>query len=147
MILCVELGIVYSMKRLFLAGIIALISTPVLGEWLEVHVDVEAGQTVYVDLDTIRHKGDLVEMWALYDYKKAQSTGRDPYMSRKVLLEFNCMMELRRMLAVTEYSDNMGSGKVIYSSNKSSPLSPKPIWVQVQPGVAETLMKSACAKK
>ena len=135
------------MKRLFLAGIIALINTPVFGEWLEVYVDAEAEQTVYVDPGTIRHKGDLAEMWALYNYKKAQQrTGRDSYMSRKVLVEFNCIMERRRMLAVTEYSDNMGAGKVIYSK-KTSPFSPEPMWARVQPGVAETLMKFACTKQ
>ena len=67
-----------------------LSTVPVYGEWLQVSKDVETGQTVYVDPDTIRRNGDMVEMWALYDYKTAQPTAGDAFLSSKVQNEYNC---------------------------------------------------------
>jgi hypothetical protein len=132
-------------EHLLLVGLLGLIPELAHAEWLEVMANIETGQTVYVDQDAIHRNGDLVEIWTMYDYKTSQRAGQDEYMSRKVQNEFNCTQEVRRMLSVTEYSGNMGNGKVVYE--KPSLLSTEPRWTRVQPGIAETLMKIACGKK
>jgi len=132
-------------KHLTLTAFLGLYGEPAHAEWVEVMANVERGQTVYVDQETIHRNGELVEMWTMYDYRAAQRAGQDEYMSRKVQNEFNCAQEVRRMLAVKEYSGNMGNGKVVYE--KSSLLSAESRWTRVQPGVGETLLKIACDKK
>ena len=134
----------YRIRHLALLAIFGLPADLAHAEWLEVMVNIDKGQTIYVDVDSIRRNGDLVELWTLYDYKTSQRAGQDEYRSRKVQNEFNCAQEVRRMLSVTEFSDNMGHGKVVYE--KPSLLSGEPRWTRVQPGVGETLLKVACAK-
>ncbi len=134
----------YRIRHLALLAIFGLPAEPVHAEWLEVMANIDKGQTIYVDADSIHRNGDLVELWTLYDYKTSQRAGQDEYRSRKVQNEFNCAQEVRRMLSVTEFSDNMGNGKVVYE--KPSLLSAEPRWTRVQPGVGETLLKVACGK-
>jgi hypothetical protein len=38
-------------------------------------VNVETREKIYIDPDTIRRKGDIAEMWVLYDSKTAQPAG------------------------------------------------------------------------
>jgi hypothetical protein len=132
-------------RHLVLLAILGHAAEPVHAEWLEVMTNIEKGQTIYVDIDSIHRNGDLVEMWTLYDYKTLQHAGQDEYRSRKVQNEFNCAQEVRRMLSVTEFSGNMGNGKVVYE--KPSLLSTEPRWTRVPPGVGETLLKVACVDK
>jgi hypothetical protein len=132
-------------KHFLLMALLGFLAEPAHSEWVKVMASIETGQTVYVDQDSIHRHGDLVEMWTLYDYKNSQRAGQDEYMSRKVQNEFNCAQEVRRMLAVTEFSGNMGNGKVVYE--KPSLLSAEPRWTRAQPGVGETLLKIACGKK
>ena len=133
-----------NMKRLVLLILLALSSAPAYGEWVEVSVNVETGEKVYVDPDTIRRKGDIVEMWALYDHKTAQSTVGAAYSSRKVQNEYDCAQEMKRMVNVTEYSGNMASGKVVHMN---SPLFSTARWMPARAGVGEALLKIACGKK
>jgi hypothetical protein len=98
------------MKRLIMLILLTLSAVPAYGEWVEVNTNVQAGQTVYFDPDTIRRKGDTVQMWSLYDHKTAQSTAGDTFLSRKVQNEYDCAQEMRRMVSVTEFSGNMASG-------------------------------------
>ena len=133
------------MKKLLLIALLGLTAEPAHAEWIEVMADVDTGQTVYVDQETIHRNGDVVDMWTMYDYKSVQRAGKDQYLSRKVQNEFNCRQEVRRMLSVAEFSGNMGKGKIVYE--KGSLLSADPRWTRVQPGVGETLLKLACGKK
>ena len=54
-----------NMKRLALLTLLTLSSAPAYGEWVEVSVNVETGEKVYVDPDTIRRRGDIAAMWVL----------------------------------------------------------------------------------
>jgi hypothetical protein len=132
------------MKRLLFLTLLTLSTVPAYAGWVEVNANVEPGQTVYVDPDTIRRKGDIVEMWALYDHKTAQLTVGDTFLSRKVKNEYNCGQEMRRMVSVTEFSGNMASGKVVHMS---SSLFTDAKWKPAQAGLGATLLKLACGKK
>jgi Surface-adhesin protein E len=132
------------MKRVFLIALLVLNNGAAYAEWVEVDRDDRTGMTLYVDPDTIRRRADLVAMWALYDYKAAQHSAGDSYLSRKVQSEYNCTEEVRRMLEVTQFSGNMGSGKIVHM--KSYLFSTEARWAPARSG-GETLLKVACGKR
>ena len=55
------------MTRLLLIALLMLSNGPAYAEWVAIGSS-DDGVTAYADPDTIRRKGDLVEMWTLYDY-------------------------------------------------------------------------------
>jgi len=105
------------MTRLLLITLLLLSSAPAYAEWVAVTGNKEAGMTAYIDPDTIRRKGNLVKMWELLDFKKAQTEGNLSVLSSKVQKEYDCAEERHRMLAFIDYSDNMGRGNVVHSDS------------------------------
>jgi hypothetical protein len=83
-------GKLRHMTRLFLITLLVLSGGPAYAEWVEVDRNDQAGMTVYVDPDTIRHEGDLVKMWELFDHKTTQNIGVGLFMSRKDQREYDC---------------------------------------------------------
>jgi hypothetical protein len=141
-----------SLRRLpqtYFSGFMSLItllvlsSSPVYAEWVAVSVDAaDIGMTVYMDPDTIRHKGDLVKGWLLYDFKTAQTKTYGAFLSFKALSEFDCTEERTRQLAVTHFSGNMGRGKVVYTDSDQGK------WHPVAPeSIGQTVWKAACDEK
>ena len=128
----------------FVAPITPLVlsSVPAYAEWVEVGGNEEAGVTVYADPGTIRREGNLVKMWELFDHKMTQTIGVGLFMSRKDQREYDCTKERYRLLTFTQFSGNMGSGTVGYSSSGEGQ------WIPVQPGsLDQSLLKVACAKQ
>lgn len=60
------------MARLLLMILLVLSSGPTYAEWKSVNAN-NSGETIYIDPDTVRRMGDMVEMWTLYDFKTVQS--------------------------------------------------------------------------
>jgi len=133
-----------NMKRLVLLILLALSSAPAYGEWVEVSVNVETGEKVYVDPDTIRRRGDIAEMWVLYDSKTAQPAVGHAYLSKTVQNEYHCAEAMKRMVSVKEFSGHMGSGEVLHMN---SSLFSTARWMPTRVGLGETLLKVACGKK
>jgi len=133
-----------NMKRLVLLILLALSSAPAYGEWVEVSVNVETGEKVYVDPDTIRRRGDIAEMWVLYDSKTAQPAVGHAYLSKTVQNEYHCAEAMKRMVSVKEFSGHMGSGEVLHMN---SSLFSTARWMPTRIGLGETLLKVACGKK
>ena len=133
-----------NMKRLVLLILLVLSSAPAYGEWVEVSVNVETGEKVYVDPDTIRRRGDIAEMWVLYDSKTAQPAVGHAYLSKTVQNEYHCAEAMKRMVSVKEFSGHMGSGEVLHMN---SSLFSTARWMPTRVGLGETLLKVACGKK
>jgi hypothetical protein len=111
-------------------------------EWVKVGTG-DDGLTVYVELDTISRSGDVVKMWELWDFKTTQTEPKPPHMSVKSQREFDCAKKRGRLLALTAFSGNMGTGKVVYSSPDV-----KAQWIPTELGsVAQILGKVACGKQ
>lgn len=139
---CRFLPLVSCSSFCLLLTILLLSSELAYAEWKPVYEISELATTVSVDPDTIHRKGDLVELWVLYDSKITQSGRRGPLRSTKTQIEFECEARRVRTLAVTDFSGNMGSGKAVYSN------SDKQKWEPVQPGSpVHTLWKVACGKQ
>ena len=122
---------------------LVLSSGPASAEWVKsASAESEGGYTVWFDPDTIRRKGDLVKMWALYDFKTIRTMEGISYLSYIVQREYDCTEERIRYLAFTFFTGNMGSGKVVPTTSdeqqKSEPVQPDSIGL--------TLLKVACAK-
>ena len=129
-----------------LIAFLLLNSRPAYAEWVSVSEDKQQGKTAYVNPDAIRWNGNLVKMGTLLDYKTTQKREDSLYMSEQAQHEFDCAEERFRMLALANYSGNMASGNVVYSSTFDSPETIK--WQPFPPGsLAQTLWKFACGKK
>jgi len=130
------------MKRLLLFALLALSSGPVYAEWVAVGGNEEAGVTVYADPGTIRRNGKLVTLWHLNDFKTLQIAQGNSYLSVKAQHQYDCTENRERILALTKFSGNMGSGKVVYKDSHERK------WKPVETGsVSHDLGKLACSKK
>ncbi len=121
-----------------IALVLLLLSTRAWADWTLVNGD--DTYDLYADMDTIRKRGNMVEMWGLYDLKTAQqSSDGKSHLSIKTQEAFDCLGLRTQVLAFSWYSENMGGGEVVY--------------VDVDPGawkhvraksVIEALWKVAC---
>ena len=128
-----------------LITLLALSSVPAYAEWVLVEKSNQlAGiMTVYFDPETIRRKGNLVTMVQLIDFRTMQG-GRSPsrFSSTKIHKEFDCAEERLRLLALTDFWGNMGTGEpadaYIDGGN----------WVPVEPkSINPALWEVACGKE
>ena len=115
-------------------------------EWVSVATKVEEGLTqyiLYMDPDTIRRNGDVVELSTLVDFKTTQITPSPPHLSVRSRSEIECAKKRIRVLSLIAFSGNMGSGEVVYSSPESEDQG-----ISVEPGsVADSLWKVLCGKR
>jgi hypothetical protein len=122
--------------------LLVLSSAPAYAEWVKgAYTESEGGYTVYVDPDTIRRKGDLVQMWVQYDYKTVQTVAGFSYLSEKTQQQYDCAEERYRFLSRTWFSGYMGTGNVVFDNSNESK------WEPVAPeSVGLTVWKVACGK-
>lgn len=129
--------------RPFLTLPLALITLLVLStasayaEWVQID-KTDEGMSTYVDPTTIRRKGDLVKMWHMFDEKIADTFRGSTFRAQN---EYDCAEERSRRLASSYHSGNMGSGKVVATSDESK-------WAPVAPkSVGQALWAFACDKQ
>ena len=138
-----KLPLVYCSGLALLTTLLVLSSGAVYAEWVKVG-ETDDGMTVYTvyyDPATIRRNRNLVTMWQFYDYKTVQTVAGIGFLTVKEQWEFDCAEERRRVLALTEFSGNMGSGTVVYSNSEVGK------WQPVAPSsMAQLLWKFACKK-
>jgi Surface-adhesin protein E len=136
-----SLPLAYCLGFCLLITLLVLSSAPAYAEWVEIAAT-DYGMTVYVDPDTIRHEGNLVKMWELFDHKTTQTIGVGLFMSLKDQREYDCTKGRFRVVTFTQFSGNMGSGKLGYSNSDETK------WIPVAPQTMnQTLWKFACSKK
>ncbi len=128
-----------------LITLLLLSSVPAYAEWVSIEKSNQlAGiMTVYFDPDTIRRKGNLVTMVQLIDFKTMQG-GRSPsrFSSTKIQKEFDCAEERLRLLALTDFWGNMGTGEPAGAYVEGGN------WVTVEPdSINQALWKLACGKQ
>jgi len=113
-----------------LITLLVLSRGPVHAEWVAVkkHYQVPGRETVYFDPDTIRREEHRVTLWQLTDIKWMEGALTPRLLSIKTHKQFDCMNNRLRVLAVTEFSRQMGTGKQAdgYIENGN--------WLPVEPG-------------
>jgi hypothetical protein len=125
-----------------LITLLFLSSGPAHAEWVKVSDSGEAGKTVYVDPATMRRNRNLVTMWQFYDYKTVQTVGGIGFLTAKEQWEFDCAEERSRVLALTEFSGNMGSGTMVYSNTEVGKWQPV-----ATSSLGQVLWRFACSKE
>ncbi|TKS60582.1 MAG: hypothetical protein EWM72_01317 [Nitrospira sp.] len=135
------------MKRLLLITLLTLSSGPAYAGWVSLGGDEKLGLTIYVNPETMSRNGDQMTMWIMYDFETLQTKeAGNSFLSAKVQREYDCTKERTRLLAITKYSDKMGNGKVVFTSNfdeqEWAPVAP------LTPGtIAQDLWTLACGKQ
>lgn len=130
------------MRKAILMVLLAVVSSSAVAEWIGAGSNSDETVTAYADPATIRKAGDVVTMWVLFDYKRAQAGDGKEYRSAKAQSEYDCKEEQWRTPAASFHSRNMGEGVIV--ENASYPGK----WSPVPPGSAtETLWKIACGKR
>ena len=116
-----------------------MLSTDAAADWTLVG-GVENVFSAYADAGTIRRHGNNADMWGIYDFNKADiSAGGHKHLSTKVLREYDCRDRRVRLLSYLDYSEPMGSGRVIDTNDDPRR------WEAVVPGaVDEAFWKLAC---
>jgi hypothetical protein len=114
-------------------------------EWVivEKHNQSTGTMTVYVDPDTIHRNGNLVTMWQLIDFKIMQG-GRSPtrFSSTKIHKQFDCLEDRLRLLALTDFWGNMGTG------DSSDAYIDGSHWVSVEAdSIDKALLELACNRQ
>jgi hypothetical protein len=113
---------------------------PVFSDW--VLIDSNQTAKVYVDPETIQRNGAFVRMWVLDDLQTAHTRGSSRYLSSRAQEEHDCGEQRFRVLALGNYSGNMGFGKEVYTSSTQSK------WTPIPPGtLAESVWNFACSSK
>ncbi|TKS60584.1 MAG: hypothetical protein EWM72_01319 [Nitrospira sp.] len=99
----------------FLITLLVLNRGPVYAEWVEIEKEYQSPglQTVYIDSATIRREENLVAMVILIDWTWMQGNGRGAhrFRSTKTHKQFDCAEKRLRLLAFTEFSRPMGTGR------------------------------------
>jgi hypothetical protein len=140
-----KLSLAYVSDFWLLITLLVLSSGPAYAEWIAVEKNNQfAGiMTVYVDPGTIQRKGNLVTMWQLIDFKTMQG-GRSPsrFSSTKIQKQFDCAEERLRLLALTDFWGNMGTGESADAYIDGGH------WVPVEPdSIDQALFEVACNKQ
>ena len=127
------------MKKLVVL-LLLMISTNVFAEWTPVDTSSDGTQTAYLDIDTIKRKGNKVSMWMMIDYKTVQEGG---FLSAVSRFEYDCEERTSRMLDFVWYKGNMMSKDVLFGDSymklEARSISPS--------SMDETILKIACGKK
>lgn len=124
------------MVKVLLILLLALISNSAMAKWIYVAGD-NSFNKYYFDISTLKRTGNIVRVWTLTDRK----SDVDGELSSKILLEFDCKLELDRFISGTAYKGSMGGGGVSQSYNKVGN------WDPIVPDtVSETTFKYACGK-
>lgn len=139
------------MRKVFLMLLLATLNSSAMAEWVNAGTGTD-GTNVYANPSTIRKKGNKVKLWAMFDYKTPNTANTYPpstYQSAKLQYEFDCEEEQYTTNAFYDYSENMGGGKVVFSSEMVVKMSVGVIhWVPVMPDTLDNvLLNYACKKK
>ena len=128
--------------KLLIAVLLAVFSTGAMAGWTYLISSEDKAFDIYIDKTTIRKRGNVAKMWELRDYKAPREAASGSYLSSRALKEYDCVEIRQRLLALTDFSGNMGSGQIIfnhqYDNNK---------WADIAPDTVNMeLWKAACKK-
>jgi hypothetical protein len=108
--------------------------------WIKLFDEPDGGIR-YVDTQSIRKTGSVVNVWQMTDYKK--NPDGDPYLSTKFQVEFDCGKRMVRNLHFVTYSGNLGKGNVVYDRSLDAK------WKPIVPGTIDAGIADhiACASR
>ena len=128
--------------KLLIATLLAVFSTGAMAEWTYLTSSEDKTLDVYIDKTTIRKRGNVAKMWELTDFKAPQKAAGGSFLSSKSLKEYDCVEIRLRLLTLTSFSGNMGSGELIFNHQYDNRK-----WADIAPGsIGMDKWKAACKK-
>ena len=95
------------------------------------------GARFYIDLQTRRNLGELVEARELADYNDNGTNWR----SKTALVHYNCLLGTSTIRAISYFEGDMGTGRLVQTSGENKPFVPP-----VSGSPSEALNKVACKR-
>lgn len=133
------------MRKAVLMMLLAVLSNSAVAGWVAIDDSNSFGDyTAYAETTTICKDGNMVKMWAMYDFNTAHidTAGGKSYLSLKARNEYDCKEEQYRTLSYSFHSGNMGGGDVVFTDYKPAD------WQPTSRGsINEALRKYACGKQ
>ena len=130
------------MKKLLITLLLTVLSTSAMAEWTYIASTEDKTFDVYIDKTTIRKRGNVAKMWELRDFKAPKEAAGGSYLSDRLLKEYDCVEIRLRLLTLTSFSDNMGSGQITFNHQYDDSK-----WRDIAPGTVNmALWKAACKK-
>jgi hypothetical protein len=131
------------MKRLLFV-LLMMISSVSWAEWERISNDGDS--YIYADRETIRKKGNFVEMWRLKNYFRVQDDySGNKYKSSKLMTRYDCNDRTGAVVSLVHFSEEYGQGDVVFSgTRKKNEINDEPI---VPGSVGEVAWQIACGKK
>lgn len=131
----------FDAKKVLMAAALALFGSVANAAWVD--VGATDSVTAYVDPATIKRSGNVVTMWDVLDYKKAQEipSGKS-FQSVRAQTEYSCTDKNLRPLAASAHTDKLAGGGTVHAVSEPGR------WRPVAPGsLDEALWTIACGKK
>jgi hypothetical protein len=112
-------------------------------EWVRLVSVGEGEVTVYVDPDSIKREGNVVEFVTLFDYATVRTLSGAPFQSATMQDEIDCAAKQSRTLSVSSHSEPMAGGHVV--STATGGYVP---WTPIDPqGIFSAIFKFVCKEK
>ena len=127
------------MKKIMVMALLMLASTG-FAKWEGGYLSNDGKMTLYFDNETIQVNYPLFRSWSLMDFKDPIANNM---LSAKILTEYDCDQEKRRVVHVISYSGNKGEGK------KLSQASSNQAWdvISDEASSAYDLMLTVCGER
>ncbi len=134
---------VQRLCEVFMRGLLAIAALvfccPTFADWIFVEKSDTANH--YIDLETIRRKGGLVDVWQLTNLNVRDEDGT---ISRQGLQQFDCRERRWRLLFLSFHSEHWAGGKTIVSESIDNHQSK---WEQIPPRtIGDVIHKMVCKK-
>lgn len=125
-----------------IAALMTSFSTNAIAEWTWLNGN--DAYDSYLNIESIRRTGNKVKVWDLDNFKsiQTQANGKQ-FLSEITQIEYDCIEETKKLLAIVDYAGVMGSGEVTntmtFSDNDNKPIIPN--------SIGEKKWKIVCGKK
>lgn len=132
-----------NMRGALALALVVFVATPTLAsQWIYIAGTDDGSMNVYVDRASIsRRDKDIFSAWVMNDYhpSKPEHVGTSIYRSEKVLMMYWCESGLARLITSTSYSDQMGHGSAVVTTDEPTAISPV-----VPDSVGEHMLQFVC---
>jgi hypothetical protein len=110
-------------------------------EWMELQT--LENEIMYFDFDSLRtsKRSGVIRAWLMLDYPEAKGKSTNKFHSIKVLVEISCKREEIRTIYGVSYSENMGKGNPIFTSDEKEKWTPA-----IPEDNSVTIYKTLCKK-
>ena len=103
------------MKKIMVMALLMFASTG-FAKWEGGYLSNDGKMTLYFDNETIQVNYPLFRSWSLMDFKDPIANNM---LSAKILTEYDCDEEKRRVVHVISYSGNKGEGKILSQASSN----------------------------